>query len=84
MNDVYVIMDTGESQENRLFFTDSQYVTWIVHSFTNELKLVAIYTSRNEAQRVCDYFMVTRFDFDGNTPLKPGRLKVKKIAFTPV
>lgn len=48
------------------------------------MKLVAIYTSRNEVQRVCDYFMVTRFDFDGNTPLKPGRLKVKKIAFTPV
>lgn len=84
MKDMYVIMDTDESRANRLFFTDSQYIPWIVHSFTDELKFAAIYASREEAQQVCDYFTAARFDFDGDTPLKPGRLRVKKIVFAPV
>lgn len=32
----------------------------------------------------CDRFTRERFEFDGNTPLKPGRLKVMKIALVPV
>ena len=79
MKDVYVIVDTGDRLCNRLFYTDSQYIPWIVHSFTDELKFAAMFDSREDAQEMCDKFTKERFDFDGNAPLEQGRLRVMKV-----
>ena len=84
MKDTYVIVDTGDRACNRLFYNDSPYRPWIVHSFTDELRFAILYHSLGEARRDCDRFTKEKFEFDGNTPLKPGRLKVMKIALVPV
>lgn len=84
MNDAYVIVDTEEGRKNRLLYNDSPYRPWIVHSFTDELRFAILYSSLEEARQDCETFMKTKFEFDGNTPLKPGRLKVMKIALVPV
>ena len=84
INDAYVIVDTGEGRKNRLFYNDSPYHPWIIHSFTDELRFAVLYSSLEEARQDCETFMKTKFEFDGNTPLKPGRLKVMKIALVPV
>lgn len=84
MTDMFVIVDTDESRANRLFCTDSRYAPWIANSFTDELRFAVLFTSRRHAQELCDKFTKEKFEFDGNTPLKPGRLKVMKIAFVPV
>ena len=84
IRDAYVIVDTKEGRINNLFSTDTGYIPWIVHAFTDELRFARIYHSRELAEADCDYFTRTKFEFDGNTPLKPGRLKVMKIALVPV
>jgi len=84
LQDTFVIVDTGDRVCNRLFYNDSPYHPWIVHSFTDELRFAILYHSLEEAKRDCETFMKTKFEFDGNTPLKPGRLKVMKIALVPV
>lgn len=84
MKDAYVIMDTEEGRSNRLFFFDSPFRPWIVHSFTDGIKFAALYETREQAQEDCDRFMKEKYDFDGNTPLKPGRLRVRKVVFAPV
>lgn len=84
MKDTYVIVDTGDRGCNRLFYTDSPYLPWLAHSFTDELRFAVQYNSLYDAKRDCEAFMKTKFEFDGNTPLKPGRLKVMKIALAPV
>lgn len=84
MKDAYVIVDTGDRVANRLFYNDSPYRPWIVHSFTDELRFALLYDSRERAEADCDYFTRTKFEFDGNTPLEPGRLKVMKLALVPV
>lgn len=83
MKDTYVIVDTEGRACNRLFYNDSPYRPWIIHSFTDELRFAILYNSLEEAKRDCDRFTRERFEFDGNTPLKPGRLKVMKIALVP-
>ena len=57
---------------------------WIVNAFTDDLQYAKRYKSFKEARRGCDRFTKEKFEFDGNTPLKPGRLKVMKIALVPV
>lgn len=84
MEDTYVIVDTGDRTCNRLFFNDSPYRPWIVHSFTDELRFAILYHSLEEARRDCETFMKTKLEFDGNTPLTPGRLRVMKVALVPV
>lgn len=84
VKDTYVIVDTGDQACNRLFYNDSPHSPWLTHSFTDELRFAILYHSLEEARRDCDRFTRERFEFDGNTPLKPGRLKVMKIALVPV
>ena len=84
VKDTYVIVDTGDRVCNRLFYNNSPYRPWIVHSFTDELRFAILYRSLEEARRDCETFMNTKFEFDGNTPLKPGRLRVMKVALVPV
>lgn len=81
--DDYVIVDT-ESRTNRLFSADTEYIPWILHAFTDRIDCARIYYSRERAEADCDRFTKTKFEFDGNTPLKPGRLKVMKLALVPV
>lgn len=82
--EVYVIVDTEEGRINNLFFVDSGYLPWIVHSFTDELSFARFFTSKDLAQELCDKFTKEKPEFDGNTPLKPGRLRVMKVALVPV
>lgn len=84
IKDAYVIVDTKECRINNLFSADTGYTPWIVHAFTDCLACASIYHSREQAMADCDYFTRTKFEFDGNTPLKPGRLKVMKLALVPV
>lgn len=84
IRDAYVIVDTEEGRDNPLFSADTAYVPWIVHAFTDCLAYASIYHSREQAVADCDYFTRAKFEFDGNTPLKPGRLKVMKLALAPV
>lgn len=84
MTDPFVVVDTEKGRLNCLFARDSMYIPWIVHSFTDEFRFAMFFTSRRRAQELCDKFTRERFEFDGNTPLKPGRLKVMKIALVPV
>lgn len=84
VKETYVIVDTEKGRINNLFFGDSEYIPWITHSFTDELIFARFFTSRLLAQELCDKFTKTKCEFDGNTPLKPGRLKVMKIALVPV
>jgi hypothetical protein len=49
------------------------------------MKRCKCYSDLDEFWVVGDFiFTRERFEFDGNTPLKPGRLKVMKIALVPV
>ena len=84
MKDAYVIVDTGDRVANRLFYNDSPYRPWIVHSFTDELRFALLYDSRERAEADCDYFTRTKTEFDGNTPLERGRLRVMKVVLQPV
>lgn len=84
IKDTYVIVDTGDRVCNRLFYNDSPYRPWIIHSFTDELRFAIQYNSLEEAKKDCENFMKTKFEFDGNTPLAPGRLQVMKVALVPV
>lgn len=84
IKEAYVIVDTEKGRTNNLFFHDSGYIPWIVHSFTDELSFARFFTSKDLAQELCDKFTKEKFEFDGNAPLKPGRLKVMKIALVPV
>ena len=84
IKDTYVIVDTEDQVCNRLFYNNSPYTPWIVHSFTDELKFATLYHSLEEAKKDCETFMKTKFEFDGNTPLKSGRLRVMKVVLTPV
>lgn len=81
--DNYVIVDT-ESRTNLLFSADTEYIPWILHAFTDRIDCARIFYSQEQAEAYCNYFAKTKFEFDGNTPLKPGRLKVMKLALVPV
>ena len=80
----FVIVDTAHGKSCNLYQGETDYVPWIVNSFTNGLRYAKRYRSIEEAQRDCDRFTREKFEFDGNTPLKPGRLKVMKIVLVPV
>lgn len=84
MTDQFVIVDTAYGKSCSLYQGETNYVPWIVNSFTNDLQYAKRYESLEEAQRDCNRFNKERFEFDGNTPLKPGRLKVMKIVLVPV
>lgn len=80
----FVIVDTEYGKGCNLYQGETDYVPWIVNSFTSDLQYAKRYESIEEAQMDCDRFIKEKFEFDGNTPLKPGRLKVMKIALVPV
>lgn len=84
MKDTYVIVDTGDRVCSRLFYNNSPYHPWIVHSFMDNLNFAALYHSLEEARKDCDYFTRTKFEFDGETPPAPGRLRVMKVVLVPV
>ena len=85
MIDQFVIVDTACGKICNLYQGETGYVpAWIVNAFTNDLQYAKRYDSLEEAQRDCNRFSKERFEFDGNTPLKPGRLKVMKIVLVPV
>ena len=84
MRGQFVIVDTACSKGCNLYQGETNYIPWIVHAFTSDLQYAKRYDSLEEAQRDCDRFTRERFEFDGNTPLKPGRLKVMKIVIVPV
>lgn len=84
MTDQFVIVDTKYGKGCNLYQGEAAYVPWIVNSFTSDLQYAKRYESIEEAQVDCDRFIKEKFEFDGNTPLKPGRLKVMKIALVPV
>ena len=84
MKDQFVIVDTKYGKSCNLYQGETEYIPWIVHAFTNELQDAKRYESVEEAQNDCDHFTMAKFEFDGNKLLKPGRLKVMKIALMPV
>ena len=83
MKDKFVIVDTAQGKNCNLYQGETGYVPWLINSFTSELQYAKRYESLEEAQRDCNRFNKERFEFDGNTPLKPGRLKVMKIVLAP-
>lgn len=80
----FVIVDAKSGKGCDLYQGETAYVPWIVNAFTNDLRYAKRYKSIEEARRDCNRFTKEKFEFDGNTPLKPGRLKVMKIALVPV
>ena len=80
----FVIVDTACGKTCNLYQGEADYIPWIVYAFTNELQYAKRYESIEEAHRDCDRFTRERFEFDGNTPLEPGRMKVMKIVLVPV
>ena len=84
MRDQFVIVDTKFDKGCNLYQGETAYIPWIVHAFTSDLQYAKRYESLEEAERDCNRFTKEKFEFDGNTPLKPGRLKVMKIVLVPV
>ena len=89
MIDQFVIVDTNYNKGCNLYRGETDHipwlaVPWIANAFTNDLQYAKRYKSIEKAQRDCDRFTKEKFEFDGTTPLKPGRLKVMKIALVPV
>lgn len=85
MTDQFVIVDTKCGKRCNLYRGGKDnYISWIVNAFTSELQYAKRYDSIEEARRDCNRFTKEKFEFDGNTPLKPGRLKVMEIALVPV
>ena len=85
----FVIVDTECGKGCNLYKGETAYVPWlavpwIANAFTDDLQCAKRYKSVEKAQRDCDRFTKEKFEFDGTTPLKPGRLKVMKIALVPV
>lgn len=81
----FVIVDTKRGKRCNLYQGGKDYyISWIATAFTSDLRYAKLYGSIENAQRDCDRFTKEKFEFDGNTPLKPGRLKVMKIALVPV
>lgn len=85
MIDQFVIVDTKPGKRCNLYHGGKDYyVSWIVTAFTSDLQYAKRYESFEEAQKDCDRITREKFEFDGNTPLKPGRLRVMKVALVPV
>lgn len=81
----FVIVDTGYGKRCNLYHGGKDhYVSWIVTAFTSDLQYAKRYESVEEAQSDCDRFTREKFEFDGTTPLAPGRLRVMKVALVPV
>lgn len=81
----FVIVDTKRGKRCNMYHGGEDCcISWIVTAFTSDLRYAKLYGSIEEARRDCDRFTREKFDFDGNTPLKPGRLRVMEIALVPV
>lgn len=85
MTDQFVIVDTKCGKRCNLYQGGHDYyISWIVTAFTSDLRYAKLYDSVEKAQRDCDRFTREKFEFDGNTSLGPGRLRVMKVALVPV
>lgn len=77
----FVIVDT---ETGRFFHDDAAYGDWIYTAFTDSFFWAMKYEDKEKAKRDVMRFEKSKTEFDGNTPLKKGRLVVMQIALTPV
>ena len=81
MEEIFVIVDT---ETGNLYQGGSEYTPWIINAFTNRLLYAWKYESKDIAYDALKWFYKTKTEFDGNTPLKKGRLAVMQITLKPV
>ena len=76
MENTYYIIDT---ETGRLFMGDTEYCPWILNAFTDHVLHAYAFYREDEAKRWCARYEKTKTDYNGNTPLKKGRLAVAKL-----
>lgn len=81
MEEIFVIVDTKTGNFYRGVL---DYVPWIINAFTDRLLFARPYESKDIAYEDMKWFEETKTEFDGNTPLKKGRLAVMQITLKPV
>lgn len=81
MENLYVIVDT---ETGRFYQGDTDYLPWIACAFGDCLECAARYSDKDKAKDDIEYFEMYKTGFDGNTPLRKGRLAVMQITLTPV
>lgn len=77
MKERYYIMDS----ESHRFYCGSDYLPWISNAFTSEPEYAICYTNKKVAKLDVERFTKNKTEFDGNTPLKKGRLVVVQMSF---
>lgn len=81
MEEIFVIVDT---ETGNFYQGGTEYTPWIINAFTNRLSFALKYESKDKAYEDLKWFEETKTEFDGNTPLKKGRLAVMQITLKPV
>lgn len=73
-----------DRKTNKFYCGESEYIPWIVNSFTDRFQFARVYQTAEEARKVCEEFQRTKQGFDGNTPLEKDRLMVVRRCFEEV
>lgn len=81
MKERYYIADT---ETGRLYMGETEYIPWVLNAFTDDYRFALPFDDINVAKELCEGFYKTKTEFDGNTPLKVGRLSVVKVEFKAV
>ena len=81
MKPTYYIRDT---KTGRFYGGHTHYIPWIDNAFTDCLEFAVAYTKAKDAKEAVKKFYKTKYESDGNTPLKRGRLEVVKLQFVRV
>lgn len=79
--DQFVIVDT---ETGKFYQGETDYLPWIACAFIDCLEYAMRYADKDTAKNDIAQFEKYMTEFDGNTPLKKGRLVVMQIALTPV
>lgn len=79
--DEFVIVDT---ETGKFYQGETDYLPWIAYAFIDCLECSVRYADKDTAKNDIAQFEEYMTEFDGNTPLKKGRLVVMQIALTPV
>ncbi len=80
MESFYIV----DRKTNKFYCGESEYIPWIVNSFTDRFQYARVYGTAEEARKDCEKFQKTRQDFDGNSPLEKDRLMVVRRCFEEV
>lgn len=75
----YVILDT---KENKFYAGENGCSPWIIYAFTEDIRRAYFFTDLELVEKLREKFSKTRYEFDGNTPICPTRLKVCKLGLT--